>query len=185
MKKDEFLRTLKIELKKRKHSNTEEILYYYDEIIQDAVDAGDLEQDVVARLGSINEIVKQVTTDETFISKVKEINRNSLNNILSGSVKLLSNFIYIIFVFTITVAGGSIMLAGGGIIIQTAITAIVEVNSPIDYLISFGLGLIGFGLILIGLEIIKQFISFSNNLRYTIIRKTKLFFEKKEGDSHE
>ena len=173
MERKEFLKALRSELKKQKKLNSEEIIFYYDELIQDAVDNGEIEADFIYKLGPINDIVKQIGKDGSFLTRVKESNRNSLQNILNSSVKFISTIIYVFLVFLIAVVGGSILISGGAIIIQSIVQSIFEVNETSGYLILIGMTLIGIGLIILGIELIRQFIKFSSNLRYTIIRKTK------------
>jgi uncharacterized membrane protein len=185
MERKEFLKALRSELKKQKKLNSEEIIFYYDELIQDAVDNGEIEADFISKLGLINDIVKQIGKDGSFLTRVKESNRNSLQNILNSSVKFISTIIYVFLVFLIAVVGGSILISGGAIIIQSIVQSIFEVNETSGYLILIGMTLIGIGLIILGIELIRQFIKFSSNLRYTIIRKTKSLLDKKEGNKNE
>lgn len=185
MDRKTFIRELKLELKKKRKLDVEEVIYYYDELIQDAVETGELETDVINRLGDIKEIAKQVSADQTFIAKVKETNLNSLKNVLSNSVKIISTLIYAFLVFIAVVTGGSIIVSGVGVIASSLVVVAVEAQELGEYILLFGGVLFGIGFIMLGLGFIKVFISLSNNLKFTIIRKTKNLLYKKEGNENE
>lgn len=185
MDRKTFIKQLRFELKKKRKLDVEEVIYYYDELIQDAVETGELESDVVDRLGDIKSIVKQVSADESFITKVKETNLNSLKNVLSTSVKIISAVVFAFLVFIAIITGGSIMVSGVGVIISALIAVATAAEELAEYLILFGTVIIGIGMILLGLALIKNFIIISNNLKFTIIRKTKNLLYKKEGNENE
>jgi uncharacterized membrane protein len=103
MNKKTFLNQLKKELKYYKKIDTEEIIYYYDEMIQDAIDAGENEVIFIKNLGSLEEIISNVVNDGEFMMEVKTSNSQSLTNILSGTVRIISFFFYIVSLFVIGV----------------------------------------------------------------------------------
>lgn len=185
MNRKEFLKTLRQELKIQRKYNIEEVLFYYDELIQDAVDNGEIERDFIIRLGNIKDIANQVENNASFIDKIKATNRDTVNNILNGSVKILSTIIYISLVFTIAVVGGAILISGGAIILQSLFQALLEPQNTNGYLILLGMSIMGIGFIILGIGMIKQFIKFSSNFRFTIIRKTKSLLDKKGENNNE
>jgi uncharacterized membrane protein len=185
MDRKTFIKQLRFELKKKRKLDVEEVIYYYDELIQDAVETGEIENEVVDRLGDIKSIVRQVSADESFITKVKETNLNSLKNVLSTSVKIISAVVFAFLVFIAIITGGSIMVSGVGVIISALIAVATAAEELAEYLILFGTVIIGIGMILLGLALIKNFIIISNNLKFTIIRKTKNLLNKKEGNENE
>lgn len=60
MNKKPFLNSLKKELKFYKKINSEEIIYYYDEMIQDAIDEGEDEVNFIKNLGSNETIITNI-----------------------------------------------------------------------------------------------------------------------------
>ncbi|MGD9761377.1 MAG: DUF1700 domain-containing protein, partial [Candidatus Izemoplasmatales bacterium] len=81
MKRKEFLNELKQELKFYTKIDSEEIIYYYDEMIQDAIDEGKNEENFINSLGSLNDIVKGIVGDDQFIKEIKHSNNNSLTEL--------------------------------------------------------------------------------------------------------
>lgn len=63
MRKSEFLRTLENKLKKFNNSEVQRICEFYQELIVEKIDDGMSEEEAVASLGDINNIVNQVTAD--------------------------------------------------------------------------------------------------------------------------
>ncbi len=185
MDRKTFIRELRLELKKKRKLDVEEVIYYYDELIQDAVETGEMEIEVINRLGDIKDIAKQVTADQTFIAKVKETNLNSLKNVLSTSVKIISSMVYIFLIFIAVVTGGSIIVSGIGIIGSSLVAVAIDAQEFSEYVLLFGGVLFGIGFIMLGIGFIRIFISLSNNLKFTIIRNTKKLLYKKDGNENE
>ncbi|MFP4479043.1 MAG: DUF1700 domain-containing protein [Candidatus Izemoplasmatales bacterium] len=185
MKRKEFLNKLKQELKYYKKIDTQEIIFYYDEMIQDAIDEGQDEEVFIANLGPIKNIAGNMITDETFIEEVKESNSNSLSKVLGGTVKLFAFFFYGLAIFITFIVALSIIIAGIAVALQSLVYIYANSLLASDYIIIGGLIAIGIGIILIGLSIIKSTFTMSKSIKLYIIRKTKQLFRKKEVNSYE
>lgn len=72
MNKSEFLAELAIKLKGLPEENIKESLLFYNEIIEDRVEDGILEQDAICELGSIDGIACQIITDIPVSTLFKE-----------------------------------------------------------------------------------------------------------------
>jgi uncharacterized membrane protein len=178
MDKRTFLRNLREELKRKKIKDIETVIYYYDELIEN-------EEDFINKLGDPSQIVQQFKSDEKFIDRIKEVNLNSIRGLVGTSVQIISSIIHIFIIFVISVTGGSIVVAGGGIIIQSLAYLITESRSIPEILAITGVLMVGSGLVLLGINMVKVVIDLSNNLKLKIIRKTKDYLKKKEGYENE
>lgn len=179
MRRRQFLRQLKQELRKRRDIEVEEVLFYYDELIQDAVDNGESEEIFIANLGSVSDIRRRIEDEEAFIIEMKERNVD-VKNALSNTVKILGYFIFAIVAFSIIVA--SISVFGSGIaIIFTAIFKVIF-NPPIDiygYLSALGMVMIGISLSLLSFGVIKWLFKESKPALLTIFRNINEFIKGK------
>jgi uncharacterized membrane protein len=182
MNRKEFLSELKKQLKVYKKIDSEEIIYYYDEMIQDAVDAGHIERQFIAELGNIEEIVRNITGDESFIYKVKKANENSLVSLIGSAVKIISLIVYYFALFIIAIVCFSLFAAGIGTLFQAIIYFAFDSTLPSDTWILLGLVIIAIGLLLVSFSIIKKIFEASREIKLYIIRKTKYLFKKKGGE---
>jgi uncharacterized membrane protein len=185
MNKRMFLNQLKKELKYYKKVDTEEIIYYYDEMIQDAIDAGENEVIFIKNLGSLDEIVSNVVNDGEFMMAVKASNSQSLTNIISGTVRIISFFIYIVSLFVIGVVSVSIIIAGFAMVIQSGVYLILDDLTSLDQWILIGVILMGIGIGMIGVALFNNLLKTSQSIKLYVTRKTKQLFRKKEVNDYE
>ena len=75
MKKAEFLDILRKELAGLPKDDLQSRISFYEEAIADRMDEGKSEEEAVADLGSIDEIVKQIAEDTSLVKLVKEKTR--------------------------------------------------------------------------------------------------------------
>ncbi|MDA3931570.1 MAG: DUF1700 domain-containing protein [Tenericutes bacterium] len=185
MRRKEFLKKLEQELKFYKKIDTQEIIYYYEEMIQDAIDEGQNEEDFIASLGPVHSIIRNMVGDEEFIHEVKRSNNNSLTTLIGGTVKIFAFFFYGVAIFTTFIVALSIIISGIAIVFQSGIY--IYANSLIlsDYILIGGLILLGIGITLVGISIIKSTLRMSKSIKLYIIRKTKQLFRKKEVNNYE
>ena len=179
MNKKIFLNELKKELKYYKKINTEEIIYYYDEMIQDAVDEGQDEESFIANLGSIDKIIANIIQDEEFLKSVEKSNTNSLGNIVNGTVRIISLICYYFVLAILAIVFVSIFSSGVGMVIQSLFYIIIDQPTSTDLLMIIGLMLIGVGISLISFSLIYHTFKNSNSIRLRIIRKTKEIYKGK------
>jgi len=185
MNKKEFLNQLKRELKYYKKIDTEEIIYYYDEMIQDAIDEGKDPATFIKNLGSIDAVVSNVVRDGDFMVEVKTSNNNSITNILNGTVKLISYLAYIFAIFVLGIVSISIIISGAAMIIQSSIYLILNNLTVNDQWILIGIIVMGIGIGLIGIAIFKNLIKTSQSIRLFVTRRTKQIFKKREVNHYE
>lgn len=172
MNRRQFLRELKNELRKRRDIETEEVLFYYDEMIQDAIDNGESEEIFIMNLGSIRDIVRRLEDDEDFLIEVKNKNSDAVRNVLSTSVKIVSYFIFGVLAFSLVVTCLSVFISGIVVIIAGIAQGIL--NAPTDitgYLLVAGIILIGFSLIVLSVGFVKWFFNQANPALLSIFRK--------------
>ena len=179
MNKKMFMNNLKKELKYYKKINSEEIIYYYDEMIQDALDEGNDEETFIKSLGSIQSIIANIIQDEEFIKDVKASNTDSLGNIVSNTVKVLSLIIYYFVIVILAIVFGSIIISGVGMIVQSVIYIIFDQPTTTDLWVLLGVILMGIGLATFSFGLMYKTFKANDSIRLKIIRKTKEIYRKK------
>ncbi len=182
MRRKEFLRTLKDELRKRTDIGSEEVLFYYDELIQDAVDNGESEDVFIANLGSVKDILRRLEDDEEFVVELRDKNSTVVRDVLSTTVKIIGYFIFGVIAFSLGITSFSIFISGAAIVI--AAIGRVIINTPTDlygYLAMLGLGLIGLSLSVLGVGVLKWIVNQAKPALLTIFRNTNDFLNKYRG----
>jgi uncharacterized membrane protein len=179
MNKKTFLNDFKKELKYYKKINSEEIIYYYDEMIQDAIDEGQDEETFIGNLGSISSIIANIIQDEGFVKDVKTANIDSLGNIVSGTVKVMSLIIYYFVVVILAIIFGSIFFSGFGMVIQSILYLIFDQPTQTDLWVIVGVILMGIGIMILSFGLIYKTFKANDSIRLKIIRKTKEVYRKR------
>lgn len=179
MNKKTFLNSLKKELKFYKKIDSEEIIYYYDEMIQDAIDEGEDEVTFIKNLGSIETIIANIIKDEEFIKDVKKSNNNSLGNIVNTTVRVISLICYYFALFIMTIVFASIFIGGLGMILQSGIYLIFDDLTSTDQWLLAGIIVMGIGISVIGFSLMTNVFKATKSIRLFIIRKTKEIYRKK------
>lgn len=180
MRRKEFLRQLKKELNKSREIDVAEVLFYYDEIIQDAVDTGEEEAVFIANLGTVKQIRRRIEDEDDFIIEVKQQNKKG-TSALAVPVKILSYFIFGIIAFSIAVATISVLGSGLSVIAIGVYRLIF--STPIDtygYLSVAGIVVIGLGITVFGIALVKWAFSEANTSMLVIFRKIKDIFNRRE-----
>ncbi|XFA99544.1 DUF1700 domain-containing protein [Candidatus Izemoplasma sp. B36] len=180
MKRRQFLRELKEELKKRTDIETEEVLFYYDEMIQDAIDNGESEDIFIMNLGSVRDIVRRIEDDEAFLAEVKSKNSDAVRNVLSTTVKIIGYFIFAVLAFSLAVTCFSVFVSGIAVVIAAIVQGVI--STPVDimgYLFLAGIVLIGFSLIIVSVGVVKWFFNQANPALLSIFRKLKELINRK------
>ncbi|XMB72693.1 DUF1700 domain-containing protein [Mycoplasmatota bacterium WC30] len=180
MRRREFLRNLKEQLRKRRDIEVEEVLFYYDELIQDAVDNGEDEEIFIMNLGSIKDITRRIEDDEEFVAEVKDKNIVVVKNVLSISVKIIGYTIFGILGFALFVTCISLFFSGIAVIFAAVGRALF--SAPADlygYVIILGAILIGASLTLLSVGLFKWFTNQANPALLSIFRKINDFSSKR------
>ncbi len=162
MNKTEFLRKLSIELDFLKKEEREDIIKYYDEMIQDATEGGQNEETFIAGLGPIDAIVTNIRQDSGFVQKV----RNKLSPEAKEAISITAKVIgYIVFVIcTIVVIGFGCSFAASGTMM--AVLAIADViaypaQEAIVLLTRAGQVVLGAGLIIMAVSFFILFFTYA------------------------
>ncbi|MGN0107861.1 MAG: DUF1700 domain-containing protein [Hominilimicola sp.] len=197
MNKNEFLNQLTSALSGLPQEEIKKTLDYYSEIIDDAVEDGDDEQEVIARLGSIEEIAEKII-NETPIRKFVKEDVKSYNMsipviilLIIGSPIWLSLLISVFaVVFSLYAAIWSVVaalfavfaalaLSGVALIIASPFLILVK---PVEAMFSFGTALI-----CAGISVFLFFLSVWSakmiiKLTILTVRKIKdIFIKKRSG----
>lgn len=72
MTKQEFISQLKSSLSGLPDNDIEERLSFYEEMVDDRIEEGLSEEDAVAQIGSVDEVVSQILSDTSIVKLVKE-----------------------------------------------------------------------------------------------------------------
>ncbi len=165
MKKEEFLSQLKKEIETLSAKDVDDVINYYNELIQDRIENGENEEDVIVSLGSIDIIANNILEEKKNTTKVEVVNpeivkekddnqKESKNWSTSKIIliilasPLLLVFLIIIFSLLITLLGVLFGLLVA--LISLIFTGIVGfIGSFVHMTISFPSGLIQLGLSLI------------------------------------
>jgi uncharacterized membrane protein len=89
-----------------------EIVRYYEELIQDARDSGETEEEFIDRLGSVETIVRTIRKDGNFVTNVKEKKNFQLRKVFDVTVRIIGYSLFGIFAFAVGTAAFSISVAG-------------------------------------------------------------------------
>jgi uncharacterized membrane protein len=145
MKKIEFLKGLESRLTGLNEEEKNDILNYYQELIEDKMDdEGLLEEEVISELGSLDEIVKKVNPNYQFNDKLK-YNEESTSSNENKAAKIICDIVKIIL---------TVWLVLAGVVVFSIITAIICITV---YIIGYGilvlLSNVYAGLVLLGIGI--------------------------------
>lgn len=135
MTKREFLRRLSRELSLLKFSERQRTIAYYSEMIDDAIDAGESEEEVIARLGSPDEIAAQILSEAASRGELKK-----KVNPLSAVLMVLGSPVWLPLVLAAVVVVGAIVF----VIYVVAWALLIAAFAVVISLIAAGLaGIIG------------------------------------------
>lgn len=104
MTKREFLRSLSRALSLLKFSERQRTIAYYSEMIDDAIDAGESEEEVIARLGSPDEIAAQILSEAASRGELKK-----KVNPLSAILMVLGSPVWLPLLLAAVIVVGSIV----------------------------------------------------------------------------
>lgn len=181
MNRKQFLKELKNELNKRNDIETEQVLFYYDEMIQDAVENGEDEEVFIVNLGPVADIRRRLEDEAEFIVSVRSSNANVVQNVLGTSVKIIGYFIFGVIAFSLTVTTVSVFVSGIAIIFSGLWK--VFFDQPTDlygYLATAGIILVGLSLSLLSIGVFKWFVEQAKPVLLSIFRKLKDLFNRRD-----
>ncbi len=161
MTKKEFFKLIKDNLKAFNKQEVENIIEYYDELINDKMESGLSEASAINSLGSVSDITNSVKT-ELVLERSSQKKESSLKNFLiilgigSAPVLLPIMFAFIVIYFALLIVLLSLLLAFSlssiGILISLIIKGIlilVAGGKLYAFFVSLGAGFIGCAIFLI------------------------------------
>ena len=169
MDKFEFMTTLEDGIKALPEKDRREILNYYSEMIDDRIEDGLSEEEAVAAVGDVDEIIRQVLMDTPLTKLVKEKvkTRRSLRAweiillVLGSPVWLPILIAVAAVIFSVGVAFWALVFSISGAAFAFAVATIAAFAGAIVFVIKTGtiagLGMIGIALIMAGLAILFYF----------------------------
>ena len=179
MKKSTFLNELSSRINKYPDHN--EIIQYYNELIQDKIDEGMLEDEAVASLGSVDEICKNIDEQRGIVRSEEEIREaastpvvakveeNTTTNEQQGEKRVSGGkrFVYVLWIIATVfmciasiitmIVAVSFLVGTIAVMISSATIATVSVSMASFH---FGVGLCLFGVAIIGVHYAKVLIKF-------------------------
>lgn len=162
MKKKEFINSLRFQIRRFEASEKEEILRYYNELIDDRLDAGESEETIISSLGSPKEIVASLIAERQNGSKV-DSNGNAVpikQKKLSGlkiallviTFPLWFALLSVVFALLIALVSGFFALGAGTLSILVA-GLYYTIGSSIQFTLSFSVGLVQLGVSLMMISV--------------------------------
>lgn len=184
MDKYEFLYKLGKQLDTQPQQDKKEVLGYYEELIQDAIDSGETETDFIDRLGSVEKIARTLKKDQAFVENVKKKQNYQLQNVFSMTVKIIG---YGLFFFAMFILGSivfSLFSSGLSLMFFAALRLVAIVTGGFELtnvLMFAGLILLGLGLILLGWWLARWMFKEAKGKLEKLLEAVQSLF-KKEGN---
>ncbi len=158
LKKNDFLKMLKAELSFLPKFEQNEILDYYEELIQDALDHGEIENEFIDALGSIDTIIYNIKKDGSFLEKVKNHANLSVSDVFDFTVKVIGYFFFFILAITFVSIGFSFVVTGISIFFYAGIQIFVDSDASMNtQLFRVSEIVFGIGFAFVGISLFKWF----------------------------
>jgi len=192
MNKKKFLSKLKTELEAANYEDRENLINYYEELIDEKIENGEKEADIIKELGSIDKIMKDINIIN-YINKAKE--KPTVSNGIKAFIITLSIFSLPLLlplaivgvalliaisavIFSVIIAFGALLFSGiilpFGLVWQMFYSGL-----PLASFV-FGLG-ISFILIAISIELIKLCIKVTRELSKKFYDSLANFVRRRKG----
>ena len=153
MNKKEFIKALSKEL--HDYEDRDEILSYYEELINEAVLNGETEEGFVFKLGTPFQIREALLNDGSFKKKLKEKENFQIKRLFSTTAKIFSGIVVGFVAFVMGIVGVSFVV--GGLRNTVSIIFRFMINFPTKVEIFFFLFsqlILGIGILLLGIGIL-------------------------------
>jgi len=186
MKKSEFLGQLCINLKDVPKQDLERIIDYYNEIIEDKIEAGETEESAVASVGDVKEIIAEALKDHVEIKPQKNVkNKRVLVYLLAGAplwvplllaslCTVLAGYICVwAGVFSVAITEVALLVASPLWAIFAIITMFVS-SVPLGFL-ELGIAIFGIGISLLVLPYVTRLVKHSVRMtKWSVLKIIKL-----------
>ena len=169
MTKQEFIKKLKLKLARLPKVELNDRLNFYSEMIDDYIEDGLTEEDAVARIGSVDDIVKQIVDETPILKIVKEkhkqkrkLSGGELALVIAGSPiwgSLLIAFVAVIFALYVSIF--AVVVSLWSVFVSFIVSAFAGLIVGIIYMFGnnllSGLAMISAVLVICGLAIFLYF----------------------------
>ena len=177
MKKNEFLAVLRSELEKYKVNDIDNIIEYYDELIEDKIESGKKtkEEDVVDKLGSIEDITKNIILEQR-IEKAEQ--KPTITNGVKAWTTALSTMplpILIPLIVILAILALSVIATASSFILVVASMLFILLAAMINFSVAFANGNIPLESFLFGIGASLTLLGFSLMLLKWLAQLTKQF----------
>lgn len=125
MNRESYIKTLKQYARHLPAHEREEIVFYYDEIIRDAVENGQDETTFIAGLGHPSEIIQSTADDKRMKASIYRKNKTSLLGALGATLRVIANIVMYFALFIALIVCVSLIIAGGAIFFNAFMMAYV------------------------------------------------------------
>lgn len=162
MTKEMFLRELARKLRQLPDKEVKQQLSYYEELLNDMMEDGIIEEDAVAKLGNINEIVEEILCEQPLPILVK--NRVRPKNgwtVVAIIVAILGSPLWMPLLFAIVLTAGAVVLSIVAVILSLIVVVAALACAGILIVIrgfclfpvsgSYAIFGIGVGLVMLGI----------------------------------
>jgi len=174
MRKNEFLRELRKQLGFLSRSEQEEILNYYDELIQDSSDHGENEKEFIASLGPIEDIVQNIKNDGSFFEKVRARVPFSVSEVFDVTVKVIGYFFFVVFAITILSISFSFFTSGIAVIFYSVIQIVTHYDQDMTVtLLRLSQMMVGAGILILGIAMFKWFFNAARTNLKQLLKKVQ------------
>ncbi len=163
----------------------EEVLHYYDELIQDAIDNGESEVEFIEKLGTFEDIVATIHQDEDLITRIREKSGPRLVGALNTTTRIIGKIVFAFLSFLIVIIIGSIGVSGVSIGIYSLVMMLLETDvSSHVILMRLGNLVFGIGLTLAAIGVLVWYFGIARSTLDKILFAVKRRLEK-ESDNNE
>lgn len=181
MTKYEFMYRLDKELTNAKIPDKEQIMAYYEEMIQDAKESGSFEEQFIQELGSVEKIVRHLQKDGTFTEKIRRNEVIKLRVVVSTGIRLIGIAISAFVLFILAVLAFSLMASGIGLIAQAVFELFRGSSTSTSIIYHIGIIFIGTGIVFGGYLWMRCLFSKSREIADRIIEWVNQWFPKEEN----
>lgn len=160
------------ELNKTLHSyeNKDEVISYYEELIDEAISNGENELEFISKLGTPKQIKETLLSDGSFKEKLKEKKNFQIKGIFSVTAKILSGVVVGFVAFIMGIIAFSFVVSGFGNSFNIIVRLVLNFPSTFEVLMFvISQFLLGIGFLLLGIGI---FWYITENIRQYFMKLT-------------
>ncbi|MDD3477960.1 MAG: DUF1700 domain-containing protein [Candidatus Izemoplasmatales bacterium] len=173
MRRTAFLKYLKTELDFLRTNEKEEVLKYYDEMIQDAVEGGESEEIFIMNLGEVEDIAKNIREDASLRAQIREKVHIDLRAAFDLSVRLIGYFFFGVLAFVVVTTGFSFLVSGFAAAVHGLFMMATEVPTGSLLLFRIGEVALGIGLVILAIGMFQWFFHTGRNVLQKLLEQIR------------